>query len=70
MIFWAKVCEGVDGVAEEGLNIPSKEGVFARLSVAERINAEPKLEQVGVQLPHVGERIAHYVNQGYEAITF
>jgi hypothetical protein len=42
----------------------------ACVAVAERMNIKPQLEALGLTLLPAGERIAHYVNQGYEVITF
>lgn len=42
----------------------------ACVAVAENMGIKPNLEKMGVQLLPAGERVAHYVNQGYEVITF
>lgn len=42
----------------------------ACIGVAERMNLKPQLERLGLNLVPVGERVAYYVNQGYEVITF
>ncbi|AGE71016.1 DsrE family protein [Sulfolobus acidocaldarius] len=42
----------------------------ACIGVAERMNLVPDLKNMGVNLVPVGERVAHYVNNGYEVITF
>lgn len=42
----------------------------ACVAVAERMSVKPQLESLGLTLLPAGERIAHYVNQGYAVITF
>jgi len=42
----------------------------ACIGVAELLNIKPQLERLGVPLMRVGERIAEYIKQGYEVITF
>ncbi|MEM3675500.1 MAG: DsrE family protein, partial [Thermoplasmataceae archaeon] len=42
----------------------------ACIGVAERYGMKDKLISLGFQLSPAGERIAYYVNQGYEVISF
>lgn len=42
----------------------------ACVGVAQAMNIKPQLENMGVSLMPAGERVAYYVNQGYEVITF
>jgi hypothetical protein len=42
----------------------------ACIAVAERLGKKEKLESMGVKLLPAGERIAHYVNEGYQVISF
>ncbi|MEM0321582.1 MAG: hypothetical protein QW613_04200 [Thermoprotei archaeon] len=60
------------GTAKEHFEILLREKAIdsACIAVAESMNIKPQLESLGVELRPAGERIAHYVNQGYEAITF
>ncbi|PSO06871.1 hypothetical protein B9Q04_13840 [Candidatus Marsarchaeota G2 archaeon BE_D] len=60
------------GTAKEHFEILLKEKAVdsACIAVAERMNITQQLESLGLELLPAGERIAHYVNQGYEVITF
>jgi len=62
----------LEGAAKEHFEILLKNRAIdsACVAVAERMNIKPKLESLGVELQPAGERIAYYVNQGYEVITF
>jgi hypothetical protein len=42
----------------------------ACIAVAERLGKKEKLESMGIKLLPSGERIAHYVNDGYQVISF
>ncbi|MEM4944189.1 MAG: hypothetical protein QW214_06490 [Saccharolobus sp.] len=42
----------------------------ACIGVAQNMNIKPHLENLGINLLPAGERVAYYVNQGYEVITF
>lgn len=42
----------------------------ACVGVAQSMNIKPQLENMGISLMPSGERVAYYVNQGYEVITF
>ncbi len=42
----------------------------ACIAVADRLGKKEKLESMGVKLLPAGERIAHYVNEGYQVISF
>ena len=42
----------------------------ACIAVAERLGKKERLEEMGVKLLPSGERIAYYVNQGYQVISF
>ncbi|BBD73966.1 hypothetical protein HS1genome_2355 [Sulfodiicoccus acidiphilus] len=42
----------------------------ACVGVATNMGIKEKLESMGVRLEPAGERVSHYVNQGYEVITF
>ncbi|MBP1357698.1 MAG: DsrE family protein [Sulfolobus sp.] len=42
----------------------------ACIGVAQNMNIKPSLESLGISLLPAGERVSHYVNQGYEVITF
>lgn len=42
----------------------------ACVGVAERMNIKPDLERLGLSLMPAGERVAKYVKEGYEVITF
>jgi hypothetical protein len=42
----------------------------ACIAVAQNMNIKPNLESLGVSLLPAGERVSHYVNNGYEVITF
>jgi len=39
-------------------------------AVSERLNIKDSLQSMGIRLHPVGERIALYVNNGYEVLTF
>ncbi|MEM0288280.1 MAG: hypothetical protein QXG05_08980 [Nitrososphaerota archaeon] len=39
-------------------------------NVAERANIKHELHKIGLNLMPAGERIAYYINKGYEVITF
>ncbi len=41
----------------------------ACVGVAQNMNIKPDLERLGVPLLPAGERVAYYVNNGYEVIT-
>lgn len=42
----------------------------ACIAVADRMGKKDKLESMGIKLLPAGERIAHYVNEGYQVISF
>ncbi|EWG06742.1 MAG: hypothetical protein ASUL_07989 [Candidatus Aramenus sulfurataquae] len=42
----------------------------ACVGVAQSMNIKSSLERLGVSLLPSGERVSHYVNNGYEVITF
>ncbi|WP_449462471.1 hypothetical protein PQ610_00205 [Tardisphaera miroshnichenkoae] len=56
----------------EAVNRLIKKGVIdsACVFVANQAGAAKRLTEIGVQLQPIGERLSHYVNQGYLPITF
>ena len=42
----------------------------ACVAIAKRYNVDQKLSQMGIQLSPFGERLAKYVNEGYQVISF
>ena len=42
----------------------------ACVAIAKRYNVDQKLSQMGVQLSPFGERLAKFVNEGYQVISF
>ena len=42
----------------------------ACVNIAQAMNIKPQLESLGINLMPAGQRVAYYVNQGYEVLTF
>jgi hypothetical protein len=62
----------ISGTVKEHFDVLLEGGAIdsACVNVAETLNLKPQLEALGLELLPAGERIAHYVNQGYEVISF
>ncbi|PSN84094.1 hypothetical protein B9Q01_02400 [Candidatus Marsarchaeota G1 archaeon OSP_D] len=62
----------LSGQAKEHFEILLKNRAIdsACVNIAQNMGIKPELEALGVELLPAGERIAHYVNQGYQVITF
>jgi hypothetical protein len=62
----------LDGDSKEAFNEIVKAGALdsACVFIAKKLNLELKLQSMNVNLLPFGERLAHYVNNGYEVITF
>lgn len=62
----------LEGAVKEHFDILARNRAIdsACIAVAERAGIKQSLEQMGVSLLPAGERIAYYVNQGYEVISF
>jgi len=42
----------------------------ACINAAEMMSIKPQLESLGISLLPAGQRVAYYINQGYEVLTF
>jgi hypothetical protein len=62
----------LDGDARDAFNEIVKAGALdsACVFIAKKFDVELKLQSMNVNLLPFGERLAHYVNNGYEVITF
>ena len=62
----------IKGDVREAFNDIVKAGALdsACVFLAKKFEIETKLEDMGVRLMPFGERLAFYVNSGYEVITF
>ncbi|MEM0127837.1 MAG: hypothetical protein QXO03_01955 [Thermoplasmatales archaeon] len=62
----------IEGDAKESFNEIVKAGALdsACVFVAKKYDVELKLQSINVPLMPFGERLAHYINNGYEVITF
>lgn len=60
------------GQAKESFEILLKNRAIdsACVNIAQSTGIKPHLEALGIDLLPAGERIAYYVNQGYEVLTF
>ncbi|MCL4314913.1 MAG: DsrE family protein [Candidatus Thermoplasmatota archaeon] len=50
--------------------VNSKAVDSACVAIAKKYNVDQKLSQMGIQLSPFGERLAKYVNEGYQVISF
>ncbi|MGC8618486.1 MAG: hypothetical protein ACP5UZ_07120 [Thermoplasmata archaeon] len=62
----------LEGEGKEAFNEMVKAGAVdsACVFIAKKFDVELKLKSMSVDLLPFGERLAHYVNDGYEVITF
>ena len=62
----------LEGEGKEAFNEIVKAGAVdsACVFIAKKFDVELKLKSMSVDLLPFGERLAHYVNNGYEVITF
>ncbi|MEM0195435.1 MAG: hypothetical protein QXJ24_03870 [Thermoplasmatales archaeon] len=62
----------LEGEAKESFNEIVKAGALdsACVFVAKKYDVDLKLQSMNVPLMPFGERLAYYINQGYEVVTF
>jgi len=62
----------IKGDVRESFNEIVKAGALdsACVFIAKKFEVDTALQELGVKLLPFGERLAHYVNNGYEVITF